>query len=327
MIVYDIYNEYIPNYVQEIIQTSLFQRLKDVGMNCGMEYTQFEPFRNCKGVSRYNHSIGVALITYHFTHDMHQTVAALLHDISTPVFAHVIDFMYHDYTNQEATEDLTEKMIRQDKELHSIFHHYHINIDKVVNYHDYPIADNETPRLSADRLEYTLSNAIYYGLMTKVKIKEIYNHLEVNHKKDEIIFNDLEYAIIFTQLMLKCSQVYVGDENRYCMEFLARLLKFAIGHHILLYDDLYTTESQVIEKLIQSDLIQAYFEQYTQLNKIMISRKPQEGYWKVVSKKRYINSLVGRYRILDICKDLHDEVQHYLDNDFDYFIKAIKEDK
>ena len=83
-VVYDIYNEYIPNYVQEIIQTSLFQRLKDVGMNCGMEYTQFEPFRNCKGVSRYNHSIGVALITYHFTHDMHQTVAALLHDIAMP---------------------------------------------------------------------------------------------------------------------------------------------------------------------------------------------------------------------------------------------------
>ena len=81
MIVYDIYSEYIPNYVQDIIQTSLFQRLNDVGMNCGMEYTQFESFRNCKGVSRYNHSFGVALITYHFTYDKHQTIAALLHDI------------------------------------------------------------------------------------------------------------------------------------------------------------------------------------------------------------------------------------------------------
>lgn len=78
MIVYDIYSKYISNYVQDIIQTSFFQRLKDVSMNCGMEYTQFESFRNCKGVSRYNHSIGVALITYHFTHDKHQAVAALL---------------------------------------------------------------------------------------------------------------------------------------------------------------------------------------------------------------------------------------------------------
>lgn len=327
MIVYDIYSEYIPNYVQDIIQTSLFQRLKDVGMNCGMEYTQFEPFRNCKGVSRYNHSIGVALITYHFTHDKHQTVAALLHDISTPVFAHVIDFMYHDYTNQEATENLTEMMIKENKELHSIFHHYHIDVNKVVNYHDYPVADNETPKLSADRLEYTLSNAIYYGLMTKDNIKDIYNHLEVNQQCDEIIFNNQEYAIIFTQLMLKCSQIYVSDENRYCMEFLARLLKFAIDHHVLIYDDLYTTESQVIEKLIQNDLTQDYFHQYTQLNKILISRLPQDGYWKIVSKKRYINPLVSEKRILDICEDLQESVQLYLNNDFDYYVKAIREDK
>lgn len=37
MIVYDIYSKYISNYVQDIIQTSFFQRLKDVSMNCGME--------------------------------------------------------------------------------------------------------------------------------------------------------------------------------------------------------------------------------------------------------------------------------------------------
>lgn len=186
---YNLYHEFIPDYVQDIMKTSLFQRLKDVGMNCGMEYTQFEPFKDCRGVSRYNHSIGVALITYHFTHDKHQTVAALLHDISTPVFAHVIDFMYHDYTNQEATENLTEMMIKENKELHSIFH------------------------------------------------------------------------------------------------------------------------------------------QYTQLNKILISRLPQDGYWKIVSKKRYINPLVSEKRILDICEDLQESVQLYLNNDFDYYVKAIREDK
>ena len=104
---YNLYHEFIPDYIQDIMKTSLFQRLKDVGMNCGMEYTQFEPFKDCRGVSRYNHSIGVALIVYHFTHDKHQTIAALLHDIATPVFAHVIDFMYHDYIHQETTVTLT----------------------------------------------------------------------------------------------------------------------------------------------------------------------------------------------------------------------------
>ena len=94
-------------------------------------------FKDCRGLSRYNHSIGVALIVYHFTHDKHQTIAALLHDIATPVFAHVIDFMYHDYIHQETTENLTEEMIQKSLELQSIFEYYHIDSDKVMNYHDY----------------------------------------------------------------------------------------------------------------------------------------------------------------------------------------------
>ena len=35
-----------------------------------------------------------------------------------------------------------------------------IKIDEVADYHIYPIADNDTPMLSADRLEYTLSNGL-----------------------------------------------------------------------------------------------------------------------------------------------------------------------
>lgn len=53
----------------------------------------------------------------------------------------------------------------------------------------------------------------------------------------------------------------------------------------------------------------------------------QDGYWKIVSKKRYINPLVSEKRILDICEDLQESIQLYLNNDFDYYVKAIREDK
>ena len=36
-----------------------------------------------------------------------------------------------------------------------------IKIEEIDNYHIYPIADNDTPKLSADRLEYSLSNALF----------------------------------------------------------------------------------------------------------------------------------------------------------------------
>lgn len=209
---YKIYHDTIPPYLLEIMNTNIFTRLKDIGMNCGMEYTQFQTFKNSFGVSRYDHSIGVSLITYHFTHDKHATVAALLHDIATPVFAHVIDFLNNDYEKQESTEAETKKMIFNSRELQKIFLKYEIDINLIYDYHKYPIADNESPKLSADRLEYTLANAYYYNFLSVEQIKSIYYDLIINDKKDEIIFKSKDKAIMLTKVMFQCSRVYTSDE-------------------------------------------------------------------------------------------------------------------
>lgn len=71
-------------------------------MNCGCEYTSFSRFRNLEPYSRYEHSLGVALIIWHFTGNITQSLAGLLHDVATPVFAHVVDFMCNDHLKQEA---------------------------------------------------------------------------------------------------------------------------------------------------------------------------------------------------------------------------------
>ena len=59
----------------------------------------------------YDHSVGVAPIIWYFIHDDAQTIAGLLHDIATPAFAHVVDFMRGDSLKQEATEQGAEKNI------------------------------------------------------------------------------------------------------------------------------------------------------------------------------------------------------------------------
>ena len=61
--------------------------------------------------SSLDHSIAVALIIWHFTHDKKQTLSGLFHDIATPVFKHCVDFFNGDYMTQESTEDLTTKII------------------------------------------------------------------------------------------------------------------------------------------------------------------------------------------------------------------------
>ena len=220
-------------------------------------------------------------------------------------------------------QNKTHQMIKNSLELQSIFKRYQINSDKVINYHDYPIADNDTPKLSADRLEYTLSNAVHYQFMTKEDIQTIYKHIKVNDRKDEIIFDDLEIARLFTQVMLKCSLCYTSDENRFSMEYLARLIRLAIDRHVCLYDDLYTTETQVIQKLLNHPQTKDIYEKYTHFHKVLRSSFPQTGYLKVNAKKRYINPIVNHQRILDIDQDLHKKVKDYLSDDFERYIKAV----
>ena len=44
-------------------------------------------------------------------------LAALFHDVATPCFSHVIDYMNKDYVNQESTEEYTDRIIRSDQYL------------------------------------------------------------------------------------------------------------------------------------------------------------------------------------------------------------------
>lgn len=123
--------------------------------------------------SSLDHSVAVALIVWHFTHDKKQTLSGLFHDIATPVFKHSIDFLNGDYMNQESTEDLTTEIIKNSKEIMSLLKRDNIKLDSVNDYHIYPIADNDTPKLSADRLEYSMSNALFiYGLCDSLKVKK-----------------------------------------------------------------------------------------------------------------------------------------------------------
>lgn len=92
MRLWSVYHENIPEFITDFAAADAMLRLMDIGMNCGLEYTGFPVYKDCEPYSRYDHSIGAALIIWHFTRDMAQTIAGLLHDISTPVFAHVVDF-------------------------------------------------------------------------------------------------------------------------------------------------------------------------------------------------------------------------------------------
>lgn len=293
MTLWKLYHPDIPEFLQEFAAADTLIRLKDVGMNCGCEYTKFPIFKACDPYSRFDHSLGVALIIWHFTHDKAQTIAGLLHDIATPAFAHVIDFLHGDYIAQESTECKTTEMIRESKSVSALLAKHGLTIEDVNDYHKYPIADIASPMLSADRLEYTLGNAVNFRFITEQQAAEYYQDLIVGTNESgtvEIMFSHADIAHSFAMAALKCARIYASDPDRYAMQILAELLSDAIRLGIMTEQDLYTTENAVICKLEGSALSSRWTE-YCDLNKILRQSSPgTTGKWRrIYSKKRCID--------------------------------------
>ncbi len=299
----ELYHKEIPVFLRECVQTPSMQRLKAVGMNCGCEYTAFPRFRGLQPYSRFDHSLGVALIVWHFTHDEAQTVAGLLHDVATPVFAHVVDFLKGDYLVQESTEDGTRAIIEGDEKLQRALRAYGLSTDDVCDYHLYPIADNDSPKLSADRLEYTLGNLLNYRLRTPDEVKAFYENLRVGVNENsapELIFSDASLAEDFAFASLTCSGIYVSDEDRYAMQMLSELLRDAIHNGVLSEADLHTTEPEVIAKLLANETTAAAWNRYRAYRRMRRAAAPEgEGQWRQIPvKKRYIDPLIeGKGRV------------------------------
>lgn len=293
-----VYHTDVPPFLRELAETPEMRRLRDVGMNCGCEYTNFPRFRKLAPYSRFEHSVGVGLIVWHFTESPAQAAAGLLHDIATPVFAHVVDFLNGDHLRQESTEARTAELIGRSPDIRRILRREGLTVDQVADYHDYPIADNDTPRLSADRLEYSLGNLWNYGLIPFEKAQAYYTDLTVAENEDgqpELAFRTPETAAGFAMDALGTSRIYVADEDRFSMEVLARLLRLALDRGAIGPEDLYGTETQVIRRLEADEICAPLWRRYRGYAELE-SRpcRPAEGQWlQVAAKLRCIDPLAA----------------------------------
>ena len=292
-----IYFREIPAAVRDCLSSPALERLKAVGMNCGCEYTSFPRFARLQPYSRFDHSVGVARIVWRFTHDEEQAVAGLLHDVATPVFAHVVDFLRGDYMKQESTEDGTRAIIDGDEALQRALHAHGLKTDGVCDYHRYPIADNDSPRLSADRLEYTLGNLINYRICPPDEVRAFYFDLSVDTNEQgvpELVFSDAKTAEVFAFASLACSKIYVSDEDRYAMQMLSELLRDALTRGVLSEADLHSTEPQVIGKLLKNERTAAAWARFRAYRSMRRAETPTgEGAWRrIAAKKRYIDPLI-----------------------------------
>lgn len=313
-----------PSFLNDYIFTKEMQHQKEISVTCGKIYSKM--FKYGYPYTSLDHSIGVSLIVWNFTADKKQTLAGLFHDIASPVFKHTVDIFNGDANKQESTEEKTSDIIKNSKEIMTLLRRDEIKLGEVDNYHIYPIADNDTPRLSADRLEYSLSNALFVNELGNIEeIKRNYENIYVGVNEDkeiELCFDDRDIADKFVELTSKLSILYRDDKTRFSMELLSDILKWLVKNELITINDLYVLSEDEIVEIINKSRLKEVLVKWINMKDVKTSKDVPNDYYYVKSgaKIRYIDPLVNDKRISGLSEKARENIANNFNYDMDKYI-------
>lgn len=286
-------DEEYPTFIDKYLKTKTLERIKDVGQFCGCDYTKLYNIRFF--YSRFDHSLVTAHITWHFTHDKLATIAALLHDVGTPVFAHTIDYVFGDFENQESSEKNICDVIKEDKELVGFLKSDGILLSDLEDLSRYPILENKSPRLCADRLDGVLHTS-YIWLQKKSleEIREVYDNIIVLTNEDgkkELGFNSGEKALKFVEMVYIYAMELQGNKDKFVMKYIADAVKKLQERNLITMEDLYTCKEKDIVKTLEENVASWHIFKDAKCLESS-NEKPNCYYVSLNSKKRNVIPLV-----------------------------------
>jgi hypothetical protein len=289
----------IPEFLIKYLECPSLIRLKKVGYFCGMDYASKDIYDFREYISRYDHSLTVSLLVYKLTKNKKETLAGLFHDVGTPSFSHVIDYMNKDYEYQESTEEFTEKIIMSDDYLLTCLKEDDISPDEIINFKRYSVVDNNRPKVCADRIDGVILTGIGWTKnISKDDISRIVSDLSLYKNEDgedEIGFSKLEVAKRVLEISESIDEYCHSIEDNYMMELLAIITRLAIDRGYITYDNLYYFDEEKIFSILNEidDL-----ELQSLLIKFKTIKKEEIELIELPPiKKRKLNPIVSRKRI------------------------------
>lgn len=323
--------DYDISFLDKYFKTKTLISLKSRSQFCGCDYTNlYSPLFH---YSRFAHSEIVALINYHFTHDKKSTIISLLHDIGTPCFAHVIDFVLNDSDKQESSEKSLKDVVLEDEELQIYLNDDGISLSDLEDLSKYPILENKTPKLCADRLDGVLGTCyIWLHTHSLEEISEVFDDICIlnnEEKKEELGFKSIDKALKFAQMVYVYATELQGNKDKFVMQYIADVIKSAVDKNLFTVDDLYKLKEGELINIFRTNFASwRYFEDASKVKST--NYMPKDYFVATKSKKRNVIPLVQYNsdikRICDISKKaqkIYSSIENYSDKTYGY-VKTIK---
>ena len=316
-----------PKFIEKYLSTNTLKRLKHVTQFCGCDYTSlYSPLFK---YTRFDHSLVVAHMTWHFTHNKKETIIALLHDIGTPCFAHAIDVVFGDYINQESSERNIIDIIKEDDDLLRCLNEDEVLLEDINQYPYCYILENKSPKLCTDRLDGILHTCyIWIHTHSLNQIKEVYDDLIVllnEENKPEIGFKHISIAEKFTLMVYNYAHELQWNRDKYVTKYISELVKKSFEKKLLSLEDLYIKKEEDICKIFNKNFLS--WHKFVNAKGILGSNSKPQGKFFVSFETKKRNSIplvqteIGCSRIdliSDYGKNLYSKISTEKDSRYAY---------
>lgn len=287
----------------DLINSKSIQRLNNIS-----QYGVPDEYYHKKGFSRYEHSIGVLILLRKIGASLDEQIAGLLHDVSHTTFSHVIDLLVEDPIKEDY-QDRIHFEILKNSEIPEILEKYRVNYIDISKLENFSLLEQDSPKPCADRIDYTLRE-----LKMENKFDEIRKILDgLGVFDNQIVFFEKNPAIIFAENYMRLQEDYWSeDQARMRYYILSNILKIAINNKIISFDDLRSTDSEVINLLLES----GHQDILNQLNLLKKGFKIIESSNGILIKKKF--------RYIDLAILIENKIRCLTEVSNEYFEKINK---
>jgi hypothetical protein len=204
--------------------------------------------------TRFDHSVGVMLLIRKVSAAsapadvlLKEQVAALLHDVSHTAFSHVIDYVFGDHDGQGYHEQQKEAYIARSDLPHVLGLHGYDWRD-FLHEQDFPLLEQPSPALCADRLDYFLRDARDLRLAADAQVHTAIASLAVHAGR--LVTTDLEIARWMAYTFIAADEASWANFREVGLyELAARAIRLGLEAGVLTEADLWRGDAEAWAKL------------------------------------------------------------------------------
>ncbi len=313
--------------ILELIESAPLQRLKGVDqggyrplwVKPDVEVGQYDH-------SRFAHSVGVYLLLHRFNASIEEQISGLIHDVSHSAFSHCIDYILDSGSEKDHNhqDNVSDEYIR-DTEIPMILKKHGFDPEFIIEEKNFPLREKNLPDLCADRIDYSLKTAVINGEMDEKDKRYILDSLIA--KDEDWVFRDFESAKKYAELFININTVYYsGFSSAVMFRVVGDCIRHALQSEYISENDLYTTDSLVIEKVkryLDKDMkLKMFFDRMN--NKVKVSNDPDSFEASVFCKSRVVDPLFMERkeikRVSQVDSDLGEVIKREMEPK-QYFLK------